>query len=209
MKKIGNWLINSFVSGLFTLVPLFVTFAALRWVLGILYKVWNSFLGGVPIPGIESRNLRAVLVFLALVASITLLGALSRIIFVKEIILFFDRLLEKVPIVKIVYSGTKQVLSAIFSGENRKFHRAVLVEYPRRGAKSIGFITSRDPMGDGKKIGVFIPTSPNPTSGFFVMVDRDDVEFIESDLSEVFRILVSGGIGASRLKIEGDDGESF
>ncbi len=205
LKRFFKWLLNSFLSGLLTLLPVFATFAVLKWAFGIFYKIWDSFLGKVPVPGIESKDLRAFLSIVVIVLSITLLGALSRVIVVREIIAFFDSILARVPLVKIIYTGTKQILSAIFSSGDRKFYKAVLIEYPRKGIKSIGFLTSKDPMGDGRKVGVFVPTTPNPTSGFYIMVDKEEIEPLEADVLEVFKILVSGGLGMSGLKVGKND----
>ena len=112
-----------------------------------------------------------------------------------------SRLLNKIPIVKSIYSSVKQVSDTLFSSSGNAFREAVLVQYPRQGAWTIAFVTGR-PGGEaathlpGDYISIYVPTTPNPTSGFFLMVPRSDVIALAMSVDEALKYVISMGVVA-------------
>jgi uncharacterized membrane protein len=108
-------------------------------------------------------------------------------------------IVDKIPFVSGIYKGVKQLVDAIFSDKHKSFRKAVLIEYPRRGLYSIAFVTG-DSQGElqektgQKHINLFIPTTPNPTSGFYIMIPENDVIPLDMSVEEAFSLIISGGI---------------
>jgi uncharacterized membrane protein len=113
----------------------------------------------------------------------------------------WDALLHKIPIVKSIYSSVKQVSDTLFSSSGNAFREAVLVQYPRAGSWTIAFVTGR-PGGEvathlpGDFISVYVPTTPNPTSGFFLMMPREDVRQLAMSVDEALKYVISMGVVA-------------
>ena len=109
------------------------------------------------------------------------------------------RLLSRVPIARSIYSGVKQLFEAIFSGGPRvQFNRVILIEYPRRGVYALAFTTGTasgvvQEITEQQMINCFLPTTPNPTSGIFLLVPREEVNFLKMSVEEGLKIVVSSG----------------
>jgi uncharacterized membrane protein len=114
------------------------------------------------------------------------------------------RLLNKIPIVKSIYSSVKQVSDTLFSSSGNAFREAVLVQYPRDGAWTIAFVTGK-PGGEaaqhlqGDYVSIYVPTTPNPTSGFFLMVPRADVIALRMSVDEALKYVISMGVVAPQM----------
>jgi uncharacterized membrane protein len=115
-----------------------------------------------------------------------------------------SRVLSNIPIVKSIYSSVKQVSDTLFSSSGNAFREAVLVQYPRQGSWTIAFVTGR-PGGEaalhlkGEYLSVYVPTTPNPTSGFFLMVPRADVVVLQMSVDEALKYVISMGVVAPPL----------
>lgn len=133
------------------------------------------------------------------VAGITALGALTANLAGKSLLSFGESLLMHVPVVRQVYSSLKQVFETFASGDASAFKEVVLLEYPRKGAWSLGFVTNRQVRGGIESakpgvVAVFIPMTPNPAGGFLVFVAPEEVVRIEMTVDEAFKLLASAGI---------------
>ena len=109
-----------------------------------------------------------------------------------------EKFLYRIPIVKNIYQGAKQLSNAVFAPKGDKFRSVVLLEYPRKGLYSLGFVTgdTKGVMQDKtqkKMVNVFVPTTPNPTSGFYLMVPEDEVIRLNMNVEDAFKVLISGG----------------
>ena len=119
----------------------------------------------------------------------------------------WDRILVRIPVVRSIYSSVKQVADTLFSGSGKAFSKALLVQYPRQGSWSVGFFTGA-PSGEvsshlsGEHVSVFIPTTPNPTSGFFLIVPRSDVIELRMSVDEALKYIISMGVVAPPSKIK-------
>jgi uncharacterized membrane protein len=138
---------------------------------------------------------------LALVALIYIVGFLTRTFVGGKLVVLGEAILRRVPLVRSIYTGTKQILDAILTGSERHFDEVVLIEYPRRGLYAIGFVTS-PARGEvqthmtGETVNVFLPTTPNPTSGYLLVIPREDMTILDMSVEDAVKLIISGGIVA-------------
>ncbi len=185
---------RSFLAGILTLVPLIVTY----WVFRFLFNFFDGLLAPLADRTFERHVPGLGLVFsLLLVLSV---GAIASNMVGKKILAYVSKILENTPLVKTVYSAAKQMVSAL-SPAGGGLKRVVLVEYPRKGVYSIGFLTSRAgwqfPSSEGRKwVSVLIPAALNPTSGMVVVVPEEDLLDPGFSVEEGVKLVVSGGFVA-------------
>ena len=194
----------AFIAGILVVVPLGATIWVLGFVMGFLEStvrllpeaIQPETLIGRPIPGLG---------ILLTVTTVLLAGALTRNFFGQRIIEFYEAVLLRVPIVSSVYQGVKQLMEALFSGREGQFRQVVLVEWPRRGVYAIAFHTGEaflsedDP--DQELVNVFLPTTPNPTSGFYLMLPRSEIRPLDLSVEEAFKLIMSAGIVAPDRRV--------
>ena len=139
-----------------------------------------------------------VLLVILLVSLLAFLGLAARSLLVKRVISFFEGLLARVPIVSNIYSALQQLSETFIAKKKHVFQRAVLLEYPRKGVYALGLVTSQAQGEVQKKISsslinVFIPTTPNPTSGFLLMVPESDTIALDMSVEDGMKMIISGG----------------
>jgi uncharacterized membrane protein len=189
-----------FLTGLLILVPLAITL----WVLHAIISTMDQSLLLLPpqwrpaeLFGFQVLGFGAVLTVLI----IFLTGLLAQNFIGNYVVRIWEGLLNRIPIVNSIYSSVKQVSDTLFSSSGNAFRKAVLIEYPRQGSWSIGFLTGV-PGGDvvnhlkGDYVSVYVPTTPNPTSGFFLMVPKADAIELNMSVDEALKYIVSMGVVA-------------
>ncbi len=194
-----------FFAGVLVTMPLAVTFLVAWWFIGVVddYIVplipdgWNpdhylkETVGlEIGLPGLG---------LIVLVVAITLIGALTAGFLGRMIVTIGERILARMPIIRSVYSAIKQILETVLKQQSKAFRQAVLVEYPRRGIWAIGFITGATEgevqnLTMQEVVNVFLPTTPNPTSGFLLFIPRKDLVFLDMTVEEAVKMVISGGI---------------
>ena len=196
------------VAGLLVWMPLAVTIWVLQAALGALDGVFGWFLSAtqavLPAGAATSVELLRQIPGLGVVVMLTgllLTGIFATNIFGQWWLNRGGRLLVKIPIVKSIYSSVKQVSDTLFSSSGNAFREAVLVQYPRAGSWTIAFVTGK-PGGEtalhlpGDYLSLYVPTTPNPTSGFFLMVPRADVVVLRMSVDEALKYVISMGVVA-------------
>jgi uncharacterized membrane protein len=185
---------KNFFTGLLVLLPLWITFVIIliftRWVSNIARPV----VVGVSIYflGIENEIfIRAISFFVSMFIIYTI-GLLANNFFGKKIIVKLEEMLKNVPVINDIYNSSKKLVNFIFHYNTYQGNKIVLVEYPRKDVYSFGIVTVEQETSD--KIGVFIPTTPNPTTGMFVFVKKDEVKNTNLNIEEALKIIVSGGV---------------
>ena len=178
----------------------------ITWGLGALDGVFGSVMAAITavLPGALSpalndfRNIPGLGIALVLLV-IFLTGMFAANIFGRWALSQSDRLLTNIPIVKSIYSSVKQVSDTLFSSNGNAFRKALLVQYPREGSWTIAFLTGA-PSGEvaaylpGDHVSVYVPTTPNPTSGFFLMLPRAQVVELEMSVDEALKYIISMGV---------------
>lgn len=190
------------ITGLLLILPVYVTFFVVKFLFGfiggtlspVITKTLQLF--GVALPKTSLDEF--IITFLGLILtfiSLYFIGIFAANFVGKSIISYFENLLTKTPIIKNIYSSVKQIIHAVSLPGKQAFKRVVLIDFPREGIKSIGFVTGATKHNNDKKlISVFIPTTPNPTTGFLVFTSEDAVIDTNLTVEEAFKTLFSGGV---------------
>ena len=179
---------------------------ALTWIiLNFLFKnldslapIFTNMLIKMHVPIPEGYRIPFLGVIMTLL-SIMLIGMFATNIFGKRLVHLGERIVEKIPFVRRIYSGIKQVVLSFANADTTGFNRVVLIEFPRRGINAIGFVTGESRgevqrLTKDKVINVFVPTTPNPTSGFLVFAPPEEVIDISMSIEEGVKYVISGGI---------------
>jgi len=185
---------NYFITGIVVLVPIGITLYLTKFFISISSKLIpydlnpNNYLP-FAIPGLE--------IILSIII-ITLVGGLSLSFIGKKFLQVFNDLLKKIPILRTIYSAIGQMIETLAPKRGKSSKSVVLIEYPRKGSWAVGFATKENKGEISKKtnsnlINVFVPTTPNPTSGFLLMFPKDDVIFLDMSFEEASKFIVSAG----------------
>jgi uncharacterized membrane protein len=199
------------VAGLLVWLPLAITIWVLSWLLGVLDGVFASLLAAsqavLPVSthgAIEQLRHIPGLSVVAMAAGLLLTGIFAANFVGQWWVRQWDRVIGKIPIVKSIYNSVKQVSDTLFSSSGNAFREAVLVQYPRQGSWTIAFVTGRPcvevaQMLRGDYVSVYVPTTPNPTSGFFLMMPRADLIELKMSVDEALKYVISMGVVAPPL----------
>lgn len=206
---------RSFLTGLLIVLPAVVTVWLFALLLGpvrrfatppvvaLLRVVGLDTYLDVPGAGVGT----SVLGLLLTLVFIYLVGLLGSNIIGRSVVRRMDNLALSIPLVKSVYGSARQLMQTFYSGQGTTFESVVLIEYPRKGVFTVGLVTSR-PSGElqdhatGELVNVFVPTTPNPTSGILVLARRDELTWLEMGVEEALRFVVSAGIVAPERRVE-------
>lgn len=194
---------NDLIAGLLVVIPLattiWLTITIANWVINFLTRIpkqINPFDGLHPI----LVNLLNFVVGLAVpLLSILIIGLMARNIVGRWLLDFGERILQAIPLAGSVYKTLKQLLETLLKDSNNKFRRVILVEYPRKGIWALGFVTgltSNDIQShlSGSMLSIFIPTTPNPTTGWYAIVPEEEVINLSMSVEDAFKVVISGGI---------------
>lgn len=198
------------IAGLLVWLPFAATVVIVKLLIDLLDKTilllppeWHpAALLGFSIPGFG--------IILAL-SILLLTGMLAANLFGRRFVEIWERILNKIPLVRSIYSSIKQISNTIFDPSGKSFRKVVMLQYPRKGLWSIGFLTN-DNVGDemsavdDRLVTVFIPTTPNPTSGFIIMTRNDEITELDMSVEEGFKFIISMGViipdGSARTELE-------
>jgi uncharacterized membrane protein len=188
LRWVGRKLRAYFFAGILVTVPLGLTIWILLWIFngvdGFLQPIVERIFGH-HIPGV-GFGVTVVLIFIAGVIVSNVLG--------RRLLRYFESVLMRLPIARYLYNGIRQIMQAFAAPDKTGFMQVVLVEFPRKGIRTLGFITNETPDESGKKLlNIFIPTSPNPTSGYMQIIEEDQVIRTNLSVDEALRMVVSGG----------------
>jgi len=186
-----------FITGLLVWVPVVSTVWVLTLLVDTLESLVPAFLSSQSLFGLDIPGFQVLIVILAILAT----GFLAANFLGQVLIDRWERLLRRIPLVRSIYTSIKQVSDTILAPDGQAFHEAVLVQYPRAGAWTIAFLTGA-PSGEIARtladdyVSVYVPTTPNPTSGFFLMVPRRDVHPLALSVDAALKYIVSMGVVA-------------
>lgn len=195
---VKNFFKANLIAGLLALTPLVATVFFMNFLIRQMDRILllipapyrpENFLP-FPIPGLG---------FIMLLAVLLLTGLVVRNFLGRKLIAIGDAIIARIPLISKLYGAVKQLLETIFNGAARDFKRVVLVEYPRKGVYALAFVTG---MGKGELqrktganvVNLFVPTTPNPTSGFYLLVPEEDLIPLDMTVEDSFKVLISGGI---------------
>ncbi|EAQ26913.1 DUF502 domain-containing protein [Roseovarius sp. 217] len=199
-RRLGG-LRASFLTGLVVIAPVGLTvwlmWTLIGWVDGFVLPLIPAQYQPEQYIGI---NLRGVGVIIFLIFTV-LVGWIAKGLIGRSLILFAESLVNRMPVVRSIYSGVKQIAETVFAQSERSFEKACLVEYPRKGIWAIGFISteargeiSEKAHTDSEVLSVFVPTTPNPTSGFLLYFPREDVIELDMSIEDAAKLVISAGL---------------
>ncbi len=214
-SKIKSVFKSYFLTGLLALVPVVVTVWVIIWLVrwiadllrfgiipGLIHRIVSIPEEPVWLNRILEFSLNATDFLLGLVLVLIIIlvvGALARTYLVRKSLELGENILERIPLAGAIYKATRQLMSGILTGKERRFSRVVLVEYPKQDSWVLGFVSRESGeffnQATGKKmLNIFVPTTPNPTSGFLLMVPEEQVRNLDLSVEEAFQTIISGGI---------------
>jgi len=186
------------IAGLLVWLPLAATVVVIKLLIELLNKTILLFppelqpetLFGISIPGFG-----IIIGILILV----LTGVFAANLFGRKLVGFWEAILGRIPLVRTIYSSVKQVLETLFSSNSESFRRVVLIEYPRKEIWSLGFqtneaLTAAKEASEKDLVSVFVPTTPNPTSGFIIMLPAEDITQLDISVEDGFKFIISMGV---------------
>jgi uncharacterized membrane protein len=189
---------NAFLSGALLIAPLIVTIWAFGTVIDIAGGTFRPLYEGYLPKSLRLPFLWDLLATGAVILIVTGLGFLSNYVFGKYFLSIGERAIQHIPGVGAVYNSVKQVVATFGTQHRHLFNKVVLLEYPRKGCWTLGFLTSKTQSEPQVQIGpetwtVFVPTTPNPTSGFLLMLPRQEVVELEMSVGDGMKMIISGG----------------
>jgi len=191
---------GALLAGTLVLAPLGITL----WIFVRLVGLADSLLDLLPeaihpehLVGFDLPGLGLVMTLLI----VTWVGYATRVYAGRRVVELYEAVLQRVPLASGMYNGLKQLIETVLSKQGRQFRQVVMVEYPRRGVYCLAFLTNESAfleLGDDPHatdlVSIFLPTTPNPTSGFYLLVPRDDLRTVDLTVEEAFKLIMSAGI---------------
>lgn len=192
---------SSFLTGIVVIAPVGLTVWLLWSVMGWVDSVVLPLVPSTILPekyiGINLRGIGLIIFFLFTI----IIGWIAKGILGRSMISFAESLVERMPVVRTIYSGIKQISETVFAQSERSFEKACLIQYPRKGIWAIGFV-STEAKGEvykqinpnGKLMSIFLPTTPNPTSGFLLFLPEEDVIELDMSVEDAAKLVISAGL---------------
>ncbi|MGP1429641.1 MAG: DUF502 domain-containing protein [Fusobacterium sp.] len=203
---------KNFYTGLLMILPVVITYYIFNWLFNLAFRIINNtiiikilkklveFTFGEKADAFYIQMSVYIAAFLIIFLSITILGYMTKVVFFSKIIKRTMDVLERIPIIKTVYSTSKQIIGIVYSDNGESVYKKVVaVEFPRKGLYAIGFLTAdkntalKEILPDKDIVNVFVPTAPNPTSGFLLCIPKEDVYYLNMSVELAFKLIVSGG----------------
>ncbi len=193
MDKLLTHLKNKFVAGLIVLVPFGITVFILKFLFDFADGILGPHLAMIYL---KITHQHAYIPGIGMVTGILVIyctGLLVSNVLGKRLLRWWDRLMERIPLVKSIYTSTKQLIQVFKEGKT-SYRRAVFVEWPRPGVRAVGFVTAEVERNGERLVVVYVPTMPNPTSGFALFFHEDEVHDSGMTVEEAVKFVVSGGV---------------
>ena len=183
---------NKFITGILTLLPIYITYLLLRFIIGIAPNI--PYLRTIAFFS-NNEILANIIEFIGALVVIFIIGLVVSNVVGKRLFTFFERIMEKVPLINTIYTSSRQIMQTLTMPGKRSFKQVVLIEYPRKGLWTLAFVTAYSKSKSGKQyVHIFLPTTPNPTSGFMLFVKEKDVKPSGLTVEEGLKTLISGGM---------------
>lgn len=188
------------IAGVVMLAPILVTLWILTvlsgWILDTFAPVTQVFWRGLNIERETVKILNVILSWVLAFLVVYLVGLFSSIVFVRRIISLGEMILDRIPVIKSIYGTMKQIAETFSLQRQRSLQRVAVIQYPRRGIYATAFVTGETEFRDDPRtyVNVFVPTTPNPTSGFLLILPAEDVLEADMTVEQAFKFIISGGI---------------
>lgn len=201
-----KWFKKSFITGLVILLPIALTILVIAFIVNFLTK---PFVGSIEhffvnfdfyedYKGLVHVILQLVSLFILFCFTV-LLGFLARVVFFRWVISIYDYIFHRIPVIKTIYKAIQQIIRTIFGSSSKSFKQVVMVPFPTHGAYCIGLVSGSAPPHCDKTVGsnlisIFVPTTPNPTSGYLIMYREEEVIYLEMKVEDAIKYIISCGV---------------
>lgn len=186
---------NKFLTGILTLLPIYITYLLIRFIVGIAPDI--PYLKTIPFFS-NNEVLASIIEFLVALLVIIFIGLVVSNVVGKRLFALFESIMEKLPLINTIYTSSRQIMRTLTMPGKGNFKQVVLIEYPRKGLWTLAFVTAYSKSQSGEQyVHVFLPTTPNPTSGFMLFVKEKDVRPSGLSIEEGLKTLISGGMISS------------
>lgn len=198
-QTLFGWLRGRFFAGIVIAAPIAISISIVYWLITVIDARVKPLLPPILDPETYTNIAIPGVGVLVAVVALTLLGAVATNLIGRAALRLSDRILSRIPVVSNIYNAFKQLFELLGSGEQGNFQEVVLVEYPKKGTWCLGFLTARA-KGEIKSklsldyVGVFVPTTPNPTSGFLMYIPDSEVIHLKMTVEEGARMIISAGL---------------
>ncbi|MFA5069392.1 MAG: DUF502 domain-containing protein [Candidatus Omnitrophota bacterium] len=202
-KKALKFFRYNLIAGMIVILPVTITAFVIRFFVislnAIMLDPFTRWLKPYPLYEGQRLFLAKTLVFTAVILLITMAGLMTRILVLRQFFSFFENILLKLPMINKIYSSIKQISGALFDKKKGALKKVVLIEYPRKGLYALGFITSEHApameisVGENNLVSVYVPTTPNPTSGYFVLLKKEDIHPVDMSIEDALKVIISAG----------------
>ncbi|MGL5122571.1 MAG: DUF502 domain-containing protein [Fusobacteriaceae bacterium] len=226
---IKNKIKSYFYTGLILVLPIIITLYILNFILSfIISLISNSFIA-IILRNVVVKTVRAsgisnseefifgilinVVSLIIIFVSVTLIGYTLKNVFFVKIAKKIEKIFGTMPLVKYIYSTISQIVGLVSKNKNNNYQKVVVLEYPRKGIYSLGFLTSENniilerALNEERLCNIFIPTSPNPTSGMFVAIPAKELIILEIKVDDAIKLIISGGVIVPEI-LEKGEGEN-
>ncbi|WP_084419084.1 DUF502 domain-containing protein [Henriciella litoralis] len=197
--SVWAWLRGRFLAGMVIAAPIAITFFVLQFLINLIDNRVKPLLPPILQPETYTNYAIPGFGVLVMVVALTALGAVATNLIGRSVIRGADRLLSSVPVVRNVYAAFKQLVEVLTNNQQASYDRVVMVEYPKKGSWCIGFVSS-NAKGEishhlgAHFVGVFVPTTPNPTSGFLIYVDESECIEMDMSIEDGAKMILSAGL---------------
>ncbi len=187
-----------FITGLLVVVPLYITAYVFILIVGFMDSIVKVLPQSLRPDTYLPFHIPGIGIIFTLLA-IFFIGVLATNLLGRKLVEIGERILTRIPVLRAVYKATKQFMETFFAGDHDGFRKVVLVEYPRKGLYSIGFVTGRT-RGEvqdktvNDTINIFVPTTPNPTSGYYIVASEREVIPLDMSVEDAFKLIMTGGM---------------
>jgi len=212
MSSLSNSLKRNLLAGLLVLIPfgitLIIVFKISTWVVGIISFAPANIIDSLSdLPNPLRQYVAFSIGFIGALLIIISVGVVARNYVGSKLLNFGEAIIAKIPLANTLYSASKQIIEAVLLSKGfQGIKRVVLLEFPRKGIYSIGFVTGsisgnvHSELSDKNLLSVFVPNTPNPTSGYYLMVTEDDLYELSISVEQAFKVIISGGIASKDIE---------
>ena len=212
MNGLTSSIRQNFIAGLVVLVPFgltaFILYKLVIWLVSVFSvlpsKILTPIISEIPETLLKLISFSAGLVATLLI--ILVIGGVARNFIGGRLVNFGEGIIKRIPLARTIYIAIKQIIETLFfTAEMKKLKRVALIEYPRKGIRSIGFITGTTDPGqhhnasEQELVSIFVPTAPNPTSGYYIMVPKNEVTELDISVEDAFRLILSAGLSTNKV----------
>ena len=185
---------NYFITGLFSIIPLAITFTIIKWLFEFFSKPGKKMINYI-LPNSNAPIIENIIGFVLTFLFIYLIGVIISNVLGKRLYLFFEKILAKIPLINYIYNTIKQIIDTLAISQKQAFKKVVYIEYPKKDVWTIALVTGESKDSEGNEYyQIFVPTTPNPTSGFMLYIKKENTKETDMNIDEGLKIIISGGM---------------